>query len=54
MMRVNGQVPHHHENNVFQSNNLNRTVLVIIYYPQTRLLKQPFYFAHNFVGEELG
>lgn len=42
----------HHD--VFQLNNLNLIVLVTIYYHQTRHLKQLFYFAHDFVSQELG
>lgn len=53
-MRVNGQVSYHPENSVFQLNNTNLVILVTIYYPQTRHLKQLFYFAHDFVGPELG
>lgn len=36
VIRVNGQVPHYHDNNIFQLNNLNLIVLVTIYYPKTR------------------
>lgn len=54
VMRVNGQVSYPHENSVFHLNSLNLVILVTIYYPQTRHLKQLFYFAHDFVGPELG
>lgn len=53
VVRIHGQVLHHHANDVFQLNNLNFTVLLSIYYLQTRHLKQLYSFTYNFMGGEL-